>query len=97
MIIDYSIIKDSWGEDGFLGKLREGIFDKDSYNILCEALERLQPVNYNYFERDFVSVVWFIPIFMNRQKEYISNFSSEEYDKLRENIEELIAGIFGYP
>lgn len=97
MLIDYSVIKDSWGEEGFLGKLREGFFDKTSYNTLCETFLKLQSKDFDVFDKEFVSVVWFIPIFMGRQKEYINDISSVEYERLKENIEELIAGIFGYP
>jgi hypothetical protein len=94
---DYKDIEESWDENGFMGKLRNGIFDREAYNNLRDALLKLQPFDYTYFDKYFVSLVWFIPIYIGRQKQYIGSISSIEYDALKEELEELIAGIFGYP
>lgn len=97
MKINYSIVEESWDENGFLGQLRSGLFNRNAYNTLCNELLKLQRVDFDVFEKEFIRVVWFIPIFMGRQRMYIKDIPLDEYDNLRENLEELIAGILGYP
>jgi hypothetical protein len=75
---EYKDIESSWGENGFLGKLRDGIFDREAYNELYNALLKLRPFEYNYFDKEFIRIVWFIPIYVGRQKEYIRSISSKE-------------------
>lgn len=94
---DYTLVSNSWDENGFLGKLKDGIFDRTAYNTLRDALLRLKTIEYDYFEKDFVANVWFIPTFMGRQQEYIEDISSNQFNILKEELEELIADILGYP
>ncbi|MFT3705012.1 MAG: hypothetical protein QM802_21780 [Agriterribacter sp.] len=97
MKTDFEIVNDSWDENGFLGKLQDGIFDRTAYNILRDALLRLKTIDYDYFEKEFVAVIWFIPTFMRRKQEYIQDISSKELNSLKEELEGLIADILGYP
>lgn len=90
-------ISQSWSFDGFLGNLREGIFNLDLYNKLYSALKEIQIEDDEPIEPNLIQVLWFIPIFMYRQKEYFPDIPANEYDILRENIEEELARIFKYP
>lgn len=89
-------IDESWGLDGFLGKLKEGIFDQDKYNELKAALSKLDFDNDQHIDRDIIRILWFIPIFMYRFKEHVAD-CPPNYDAMREDIEECLANIFGYP
>jgi|GEM_PF-2533702 len=90
-------IEESWGEGGFLASLRKGVFNRALYNNLYSAILKLNYEEYETIERETIRCLWFIPVCMYRQKEYIDSISSDLYDELREQIEEAIAGIFGYP
>ena len=87
----------SWDIDGFLGQLKEGVFDRGLYNELYKSLLMIDIKDDEEIQRGLIQVLWFVPIFMYRFKEYTQNISSREYDGLRENIEEQLARIFGYP
>jgi hypothetical protein len=87
----------AWGFDGFLGKLREGEFDRKTYNDLHASLLKIDFEEHELINRELISLLWFIPICMYRQKEYFPGISSSEFDALREHLEEQLARIFRYP
>jgi hypothetical protein len=87
----------AWGFEGFLGSLREGKFDKNLYDELYRSLKEIDIDVHEPIERELIQLLWFIPIFMYRQKEYFPNVPSKEYDALRENLEEELARILIYP
>jgi len=91
------LLDKAWGFDGFLGNLREGKFDKNLYDQLHRSLKEICIDEDEPMERELIQLLWFIPIFMYRQKEYFPNVPSEEFDEMRENLEEELARIFIYP
>jgi hypothetical protein len=91
------IISNSWGEDGFLGKLREGIFNKEQFNELYAALRSLKFDEEEVIDRETIRLIWFIPIYMNRLKRYFPHIPSQEYDDMTGKIEDALGVIIGYP
>ncbi|SDF68359.1 hypothetical protein SAMN05216464_12439 [Mucilaginibacter pineti] len=87
----------AWGFNGFLGTLRDGKFDKKLYDELYHTLKEIDIQDDEQIVRELIQLLWFIPIFMYRQKEYIPDVPSKEYDALRENLEEELARILIYP
>ncbi len=87
----------SWDLDGFLGQLKVGVFNRALYNELYTSLLKINILDDEEIERELIQLLWFIPIFMCRLKEYIKDIPSKDYDGLCEDIEEQLARIFGYP
>ena len=91
------IISNSWDEDGFLGKLREGNFNKEKFNELYAALRNIHFDETEEIDREIIRLIWFIPIFMNRLKRNFPHIPSEEYDSFTGRIEDALGVIIGYP
>jgi len=87
----------TWDSDGFLGQLKIGVFDRALYNELYTALLKINIRDGEEIERELIQLLWFIPIFMYRLKEYVTDITPKDFDGLREDIEEQLARIFGYP
>ena len=88
------IVSNSWGEDGFLGKLHDGNFNKEKFNELYAALRNIHFDENEDIDRETVRLIWFIPIYMNRLK---GQFPSDEYDIMTERIVDALGVIIGYP
>ncbi|RVU01316.1 hypothetical protein EOD41_04955 [Mucilaginibacter limnophilus] len=91
------VIDESWGENGFLGKLRDGVFDRNLFNELYASILKLHYKEGEIIPRNVIGILWFIPTFMYRQKEYLNDTDKNAFDEMREHIEDAIAGILGYP
>src|SRR4051794_21548434 len=61
------LIDAEWAEDGFLGRLRRGIFEPSGYTGLKEKLDLIQ-LKGDAIDRRLVSLLWFIPTFMGYQR-----------------------------
>jgi len=89
-------ISNSW-DTGFLNQLREGAFSRELYNRLYSAIMQLDIQEHEQIDRELIRLLWFIPIFMYRMKEYFPDIPSKECDALREQLENAIERVFGYP
>src|ERR1700761_5158348 len=81
---------------GFLGKLRDGRFDDKLYENFMRLLENIN------FEGDTVpkravSLLWYIPLFMEWQKERLTSRPTNEYNKIKTKIESELERILGVP
>jgi len=94
---EIKIIEESWDEEGFFYKLRYRIFDRELFNRVCTAISKLSFSETDIIERDLIRLLWFIPVFMTRQRDYVENIDQKEYDSLCEKIIDIIAGVLGYP
>jgi hypothetical protein len=89
----YSIIaglENEWDiQYGFLGQLRQGIYSEESFERLIKLIKELDTPNENVVNRRLVSLLWYIPIVMNWQKErFIKN--NIPFDKLEKSINQII-------
>ena len=63
-------LEQEWEQPGgFLGNLRMGIFDPAGFERLAKILESVEIGDTGTIDRRFVSLTWYIPIFMGWQRE----------------------------
>lgn len=100
-------IQEEWDliPDGYFFKLREGIMDEDRHirvlDLLKEARNIIKNSNEKVIDREFVKVVWFIPIFMIWQEDRISKLGDTLGEVYRGQwcpaIENIVSEILGEP
>jgi hypothetical protein len=82
--------------DGFLGGLREGVFDRTGFLRLEEVLRSAEVDNQGPLDRRFVALTWYIPTFMSWQRERVQRRggSVDELEmaitKIQNRLEELL-------
>jgi hypothetical protein len=81
-------LEDAWeAEVGFLGKLREGIFDAESYDSFLSTLAKIDFEKDELVPKRVVTLLWFINPFMEWQRERVcQNLSVEQYNKVVESV-----------
>ncbi|MGI4742162.1 MAG: hypothetical protein ACRYG7_43955 [Janthinobacterium lividum] len=85
-------------ETGFLGCLREGLFDPILYANFLATLRRIRLDEHALLPRRLVTLLWFIPLFMEWQTERVmANLSLEEYQAVRTQVETQLERILGFP
>ena len=89
----------SWDPDtGFLGCLRDGIFDRALFGDFVTTLMRVRVAEEALLPARFVTLLWFIPLFMEWQTERVTaTCSPEEYSLARTRIEQQLERILGFP
>ena len=90
----------SWDYDeGFFGKLRQGIIDKNLYREFISLLTAISFEEDELIPRRIVSLLWYIPLFMEWQKERVilNKFDLTEYNTLKTQIENELERILGIP
>lgn len=93
------LLDSSWDyEDGFLGKLRQGEFDKKLYLAFLVLLRGISFGDDELIPKRVVSLLWYIPLFMEWQKEQITKSIEEmEYNRFKTEIENQLERILGVP
>jgi hypothetical protein len=85
-------------DSGFLYKLRQGIFDRELYNEFIQLLREISFEDEELISSRIVSLLWYIPLFMEWQKERVQkNISLNEYNILKTTIENELERILGIP
>ncbi|UOQ69932.1 hypothetical protein [Hymenobacter volaticus] len=85
-------------ETGFLGCLREGIFDPVLYGDFVTLLMSIQLDKQELLPQRFVTLLWFIPLFMEWQTERVAKtIGEQEYQAKRTRIETQLERILGLP
>ncbi len=86
-------------ESGFLGKLRMGIFEKNDLERFISILKSIAVDDNAMLNRRFVSLTWYIPLFMTWQRERIreKGNNEKEFDVAINEITGLIEKILGIP
>lgn len=89
----------AWDIDqGFFGKLRQGVVDKVLFDQLITLLKELSYEEDAVIPRRVVSLLWYIPLFMEWQKERIgASFAIDEYNFMKTEIENELELILGVP
>lgn len=86
-------------ETGFFGKLRLGSFDPIGLDRVVRIIKSIELKNASMIDRRLVSLTWYIPLFMNWQRErFLQN--NAELDKLDHAINQLtslLEAILGVP
>ncbi len=89
-----------WDFDaGFFGLLRRGEFDQAKLDNLIRDLQLTSMDSLSEMDRQIVSLIWIVPLFMVWQKERVSEKSSDaaNYEKAMNQVLEAVAKILGYP
>ena len=81
---------------GFLGKLRVGVFDQELCNRFIELLEAID-LEEEIIPKRAASLLWYIPLFMEWQKDRLKSMETAEYAIRKTKIEGELERILGIP
>lgn len=92
-------LENEWDRDGFLGRLRQGKFDPVEGDKFLEFLEQINLSEVNSVPKRFLSLIWYLPIFLTWQRDRVSDVSSniEEYEKFITNVHNSLEESLGTP
>lgn len=92
-------LENAWeAEVGFLGKLREGIFDAKSYESFLITLAKIDFEKDELVPKRMVTLLWFVNPFMEWQRERVcQNLSAEQYNKIVESVWNQLERILELP
>lgn len=78
------ILKEAWDiESGFFFLLRSRKFDEKKGDIVLAALKKYKLENENLINKELITLIWYIPLFLEYQKQnLVEVFTEELYDKL---------------
>jgi hypothetical protein len=66
------MLEELWDFDGFFGRLRQGIYDRDGAGIVERLLEAIVVDDETQLPRRFVSMTWWLPMFIEWQSERVA-------------------------
>jgi hypothetical protein len=93
-------LDDEWDQDdGFLGRLRAGLFDREGYERFLGLLQSIETKG-DVFDRRLVELLWFVPTFMEWQTERLegrSGMPPDEYGNYKLRVIEALNKVLGYP
>ncbi len=76
------VISSAWEMDGFLGLLRDQIFNFEKGKSFLLDLRKIDFKDTEYIDKDYVRNLWYIPIFMEWQDLNLKAIvSSEDYKR----------------
>jgi hypothetical protein len=86
-------------DDGFFGQLRQGRFDIERLNRLIRVLDAIDLEDDFTVDRRLVSLLWYVPPFMEWQKERIGEAGGDlvEFEKAINQVLTSIERILGIP
>jgi hypothetical protein len=89
----------SWDlESGFFGNLRERKFNNELFENFVLLLRSISFNEDELIPRRVVSLLWYIPLFMEWQKERVRNtISLSNYENKKTEIENELERILGVP
>jgi hypothetical protein len=85
--------------DGFLARVREGVFDPQQGAGFVRLLESLTAPTDAVIDRRLVALLWYIPGFLQWQKERVSEKGGDAIalERLSNQVQGIIEGILGVP
>jgi hypothetical protein len=92
------LLESAWDLEGFLGCLRDGEFDNDLYHEFILLLRSISFDEDALIPKKVITLLWYIPLFMDWQLERIQNvISSKDYNLKKTSIENELERILGVP
>ena len=83
---------------GFFVQLKQGYFSDDGFERVKTILTTVKVPDDPKINRRFVELVWFIPTFVNWQKDgWITDEDKKKLDKAVQFVEDWIPEILGLP
>ncbi|GAU65974.1 hypothetical protein SSP35_02_03430 [Streptomyces sp. NBRC 110611] len=92
-------LDEAWDPDtGFLGKLRDGIFDRAAGAEYVQLLGRVAPFD-GMVDSELVRLIWFAPMFTEWQIDRAARTEEEklELSRISDRIQEKVMEIIGVP
>ena len=89
-----------WDPDGgVFSKLREGVLDAGGLEKVASRLEAIEVPEDADLPRRFVSLIWFIPIFFEWQRERVQEQGGDMQDfaRLQNRLTGVVQGLLGVP
>jgi hypothetical protein len=85
--------------EGFLGKLREGTFDPAGLDRLMRLLDGIDFTDAPEVNRKLVSLLWFMPLFMEWQRERVHEHGADPQTLMHaiNRVQGSIERILGLP
>lgn len=85
-------------ELGFLGNLRQGKFDPVGYDRFVTMLSSVEELG-ETVDRRFVALTWYIPLFMQWQKERCveHGHSDQDFDRAVNRVTGILERVLGTP
>ena len=80
-------------QEGFLGKLRLGEFDRAGLERLIKLLESLEVDSNTLLDRRLVALTWFIPVFMQWQKPHLAE-KGENLETIDFAIQRVLSALY---
>ena len=94
-------LDEAWDIDrGFLGRLRDGVFDKASYEEFLQILRSISFSEDDLIPKSTVTLLWYIYPFIEWQKERVIQqmvLTEEQYDLMSVDIMNQLERILGIP
>ena len=86
-------------ESGFFGLLRRGEFDRTSLQRLLAILEGINFKDDGVINRRLVSLLWFMPLFMEWQKERVQEQGCDmvTFEKATNQVHNHVERLLGLP
>jgi len=95
-----TLLESEWSQpNGFLGKLRDGVFDVHEGEQFAKMIESIKLQSSAVVELRFVSLIWYIPLFISWQKERAlkKGADSLDFEQFSNRIQALVEDILGVP
>jgi len=88
-----------WDVDGFFGRLRSGEFDLEGYRRAKAVLAAISIPDDALLPLRFVSLIWYIPIYMRWQIERITELGGDlvAYKRAIDHMTNECERLFGLP
>lgn len=85
--------------DGFLGRVREGVFDPRQGAVFVSKLESIRLPENAPIDRRLVSLTWYIPMFLDWQKRRIVEKGGDAlaFEQFVNRVRATVEGILGVP
>ena len=94
------LLESEWSKpDGFLGQVREGVFDYKRGAAFLEMLESIKLPEDSTIDRRLVALLWYIPNFLIWQKERVMEKGGNAiaFEQLTNRVQGIVEEILGVP
>ena len=97
---DIAALEEEWSpEEGFFWTLRQGRFSPGAFDRVLKSVSRIRVEEDAVLPRRFVSLIWYVPIFMQWQIERVRENEGDvtAYMVAVDNMTNVIGQILGVP
>lgn len=88
-----------WDEGGFFEQIRNGNYDEVKANNILDLFNGLEASGLDFLPRRLVSLIWYLPIFLNWQVERVIERGGDAaaFEKFRAEIISVLQEVLGVP